>query len=1343
MKLSSAQSNHAQATRPQLAICGLLWLCGAIFLLTSQAAADDWPMWRYDSNRSAAASTNRLPDKLTLLWNRSGTPRVQAWDDPLNLDLMTYDRISEPIVLDGRMFIGHSDRDKVSAIDLATGQALWSFYTDAPVRLPPAGFAGRVYFTSDDGRLYCVDAETGTLHWQFNGSAGPRKVIGNQRLISAWPARGGVVIRDGDVYFASSIWPFMGVFIYSLDAESGAVNWVNDSAGASYIKQPHSAPSFAGVAPQGALVATDEHLIVPGGRSVPAVFDRKTGDLRYFELNAGGKGTGGSFVIANDSVFFVHTRQKGVREFNLAKGDKTAFMPNEPVLDGDAVYTAETAKDGSPVIRRYDAKRKVTWEVAADGRGDLILAGDKLYAAGPTGITAIALPTITSGSDGSIGSDNPTGQQSSPRITWTAAADPKIERLLAADGKLIAVTSDGNILVYGADSGQPVAAFASESAAITLNDESALRAERAFQIGQAQGYALWFGAADESMIDAVATKSPFSQLAIIDGDRSRVDRLRQRLDQAGLYGKVTVHHDTPVEFDAAPYVAHMIFVAEELSQDLARDSKSLRALYESVRPYGGVLQLLAAPSLQPEIASLCRDAKLEQAMVEISEGAVVIRKEGALPGSADWTHQHGDIGNTRKSNDSRVKLPLGVLWFGGSSNADILPRHGHGPPQQVVDGRLFVQGIDMLSARDVYTGRVLWKRKFDNLGTFDVYYDATYKDSPLETAYNQVHIPGANARGTNFVATADRIYIVEGAVCRVLDPATGESIQDIALPQDDPDHPADWSYIGIYEDILIGGLGFARYRDRLSISFEEEDGKLSGSKAGFGSKSLDRAGSLALVGFDRLTGKQLWRVDARHSFWNNAIVAGSGKVYCLDRNPKTVEDKLRRRGTAVPDNYRLLAFDAKTGKTQWQVEQGIFGTWLGYSEQFDHLLQAGAAASDRLSVETDRGMTVYSGKDGSVKWTKPDLKYSGPCILHNDLIITNANSYSQSAGAFYLATGEPQMITNPLTGVSEQWKLSRSYGCNTILASENMLTFRSGAAGFYDLTSHSGTGNFGGFKSGCTGNLIAAGGVLNAPDYTRTCSCSYQNQTSLALVHMPEVETWTVNEMTKVSDSGRRVQSLGINFGAPGQRRSPDGILWIESPSSATEKFPLDINVQGDTTLYQRHSSALSTSEYPWVFASGIEGEVTVHIGTVFTSPKSEKTADTKQTDKTKSPDDDGATKSEAALIPPADALAYRIRLFFAAPNGGADSRLSLPQASSIDNKALVEGEANQSSRVFDVLVNESPVFTNVTLTDGQTETRELPPMNVGATLTIRLVAKSGTPVLSGVEIKQVVSPGP
>lgn len=1314
-RLGQPKNRHRSASVIVAAACVLVVFANPWGMRQSQA--DDWPMWRYDAGRSAA-SPHALPDQMQLLWTKLGTPRVQAWDDPLNLDLMTYDRQFEPIVLDGKLFIGYSDRDKIAALDAATGKQLWSFYTDAPVRLPPAGLNGRIYFTSDDGHLYCVDANSGKLQWKFNGGPSQRKVIGNHRLVSAWPARGGVVIRDGNVYFASSIWPFMGVFIYSLDAETGGIQWVNDSSGSIYIKQPHSAPSFAGIAPQGALVATDKDLIIPGGRSVPAVFDRETGELKYYELNAGGKGTGGSFVIADDANFFVHTRLKGVREFDLETGNKTAFMPNEPVLYGSLVLTSEPAKDGSPVVRAYNKKRDVVWEIQADGSGDLILAGNKLYAAGKDRITAIQLPADAS--------------DASPQVTWQVPIDGEITRLLAADKKLFAVSLEGHVFAFGASGVSSSDAIVEQSSPLPTQADSLARVERLLAAGDPQGFALWFGAEDASLMHALAGSSPFTQLAIVDSAGPRIDKLRSQLDGAMLYGRVTAHHASLASFDASPYIAHMIFVGEELSAGLASDRSTLAAIYQSVRPYGGVLQLLAKPADQATIAELAKAANLEQATVESNSDGVVITRVGALPGSADWTHQNGDIGNTRKSNDALVKLPLGVLWFGGSSNADVLPRHGHGPPQQVIGGRLFIQGIDQLSARDVYTGRVLWKRSFDDLGTRDVYFDDTYQDKPLDPAYNQVHIPGSNARGTNYVVTEDRVYIIEGSVCRVLDPATGDSMQEIALPQDDPENPRQWSYIGVYGDVLIGGLGFARYRDRLDISFEAEDSQLRSSKAGFGSKSLDRAGSLALVGFDRKTGKQLWQVDARHSFWNNAIVAGRGLIYCLDKNPQPVEDKLKRRGTKLPDDYRIVAVDAQTGETKWQVDDGIFGTWLGYSEQSDLLLQAGAAASDRLSVEVDRGMTVYNASDGSVKWSQPDLKYSGPCVLHNDLIITNANSYSQSAGAFYLSSGEPHFIVNPLTGNKEHWKLSRAYGCNTILASENLLTFRSGAAGFYDLTSHSGTGNFGGFKSGCTGNLIAAGGVLNAPDYTRTCSCSYQNQTSLALVHMPEIEMWTLNEMIKSPQSGQRIRSLGVNFGAPGQRRSPDGTLWVESPSSATETLPVNITITPDTKVFRRHSSSLSESEYPWLYASGIQGNATITIGTVFASAKSGQ-------DETKADPEKSAAGN--TVSPEVEAKPYRLRLFFSSPrssNAGQMTQTLLAKSDSVPESDTLAQKTNVSKRVFDVVVNGKPLLSDIVITDGDTLMREIPVVEIGDKLKIELVGKAGEPSLAGIELLSV-----
>ena len=76
----------------------------------------------------------------------------------------------------------------------------------------------------------------------------------------------------------------------------------------------------------------------------------------------------------------------------------------------------------------------MAWEVEADGSGDLILAGEKLVAAGGDAITVIALPE-----SGRAGRSR---RRSIP-------VDAPIERLIVADEKLFAVTLDGQIMAWG------------------------------------------------------------------------------------------------------------------------------------------------------------------------------------------------------------------------------------------------------------------------------------------------------------------------------------------------------------------------------------------------------------------------------------------------------------------------------------------------------------------------------------------------------------------------------------------------------------------------------------------------------------------------------------------------------------------------------------------------------------------------------------------------------------------------------------------------------------------------------------------------------------------------------
>ncbi|MDP8244619.1 MAG: PQQ-binding-like beta-propeller repeat protein [Candidatus Hinthialibacter antarcticus] len=1138
--------------------------------------AADWPMWRYDAGRSAA-SPHELPSEMHLQWAREYPQLKPTWDDPLNRDLMQFDTIYEPIAANGFLYFGSNAFDNVTALNAETGKEAWCFQTSGPVRFAPVAYQGNVYFVSDDGYLYCVDGASGEEQWRYRPINNDRKVLGNERLISTWPARGAPVIEDGVVYAASGIWPMMGVFIYALNAKSGEEIWVNDGASARWMDQPHSSPSFASIAPQGLLALSGDKLLIPGGRSVPACFDKNTGKFLYYKLAESGK-TGGAFTASVGDFFVNYHRDSVVSLYDLSNGERVvSTFGNMPVLTKDAIYGSgerieafDYANFGAVEIERKVIDKKTNevktvkekkwrlnplWGIDVDATGDLIQAGDTLYAGGQGVVSAIRL-----------------NGNSEPKLAWTKKVDGTIKRLIAADGRLFAVTLEGRIYALGEEKIE-FARHRFPGGTISINQKEIDEANTALRSTSVNdGYAYLFGAGNGELLHALIEQSNLRFIAV-DEEQDIVKTLRERFIFAGLYGKrVAALRGNPVTSQAPPYLAELIVVTQREIQK--QNKETLEAIYNMLRPYGGTACFAVNENNKSWLVQTLQSLDFPQAKIVESDGYVLLKREGALPDSDDWTHQYGNIANTLKSDDSLVKLPLGLLWFGGSSNMDVLPRHGHGPPQQVVDGRLFIQGMDELSARDVYTGRILWKRKLTDLGNYGIYYDDTYKDTPLDPAYNQIHIPGANARGTNYVVTSDMIYIIEGSRCRLIDPASGDDKGFIELPAfPGQETPEDWGYIGVEGDSLIAGAGFVSYTDFVSLSEE-----LQNKKKPF--VNYDVTSSKRLVVMDRYSGDVRWTFKSDLGFRHNAITVGDGILYCVDKMPDPVMDALKRRGKNAFGTPRLFAFDLKTGDIKWSATDRVFGTWLGYSHDNGVLLEAGRPSRDMIYGEPE-GMTAYRAKDGEVIWRNPEAEYGGPCILHGKTIITDPY-------AFDLMTGNRLDRKNALTGAEEPWMYKRQYGCNYAVASENLLTFRSAAAGFFDLANDGGVGNFGGFKSGCTNTLIAANGVLNAPDYTRTCSCAYQNQTSLAMVHDPEVEMWTYNQ---IDASESAIKRLGLNLGAPGDRRADNGTLWLEYPFEGGPTPELDIKVEPeDARWFRHHSLRMNGGDMKWVAASGVEG---------------------------------------------------------------------------------------------------------------------------------------------------------
>jgi len=804
--------------------------------------------------------------------------------------------------------------------------------------------------------------------------------------------------------------------------------------------------------------------------------------------------------------------------------------------------------------------------------------------------------------------------------------------------------------------------------------------------GAADGYALVVGLRTGRLAEELARRSRLHVVALTP-DPAAAEGIRRRLDATGLLGRrVAVRVGDPARLALPPYFASLI-----ASEAPAADPKLVERLFACLRPYGGIACLGLAPEEHEALSRALADGRCERAALSRTGALSLLTRVGALPGAGDWTQQNANAANTLVSKDSRVKLPLGILWFGGSSNEKVLPRHGHGPSPHVVGGRLFIEGPDSLRAMDIYTGRVLWEASLPGLG---------------EAYDNTDHQPGANAIGSNYVSAPDGVYVAYGKTCLRLDPATGRRLAEFALPRLAGDGLLTWGFVTLCDDVLVGGTsptdfesdpefspdefakttkdeirglvrwlvglkGFAlqprgakerepewlarnlnlllvrtalpaslpkapsskarsieravaehvkrrarsadsppdpavvrasrelRRLNRLLI--EEHCPLLPRKRVLVGNPSVySGTSSRWLVALDRYSGKVLWTREARDGFLHNSIAIGRGKLFCLDRVPEGVVRSWRWGSTGggpPKPTFQLLALDLRTGDPVWTTERDVFGTWLAYSEEHDLLIQAGRASRDMLP-EPSRRLIAYTGTDGTVQWDEPH-RCDGPIMLHSEWLLTQG-------AAFDLLTGEPRTRSHPLTGEEIPWRFSRQYGCGTAIAAQHLLTFRSAAAGYYDLARDGGTGNFGGFRAGCTSNLIAAGGLLNAPDYTRTCTCSYQNQASLALVHTPEVETWTFNHLKRSDEPIRRV---GLNLGAPGDRLADNATLWLEFPIVGGPSPHVPVVIEPDDhEFFTHHSSwalpssiphsALRTphSALPWVAASGAKG---VHSLTV------------------------------------------------------------------------------------------------------------------------------------------------
>ena len=919
-------------------------------ILAPGAFGADWPQFRHDANRSAA-SAESLPASMHLTWVRELPAPLPASPTELRI---SYDATYEPVVLGKTIFVPSMVTDSLTALDTQTGAERWRFFAEGPVRLAPVAWQNKVYFVSDDGYLYCLAADSGKLLWKFRGlvdDAKDRKVMGNCRLVSLFPARGGPVLADGVIYFGAGIWSGEGVFVHAVNAATGKAVWSNAEGGQiEGANMDHGIEYFGGISPQGHLAVVDDRLVLPNGNHLPALLDMETGKIGKYTVGWGGR-TGlpkGCSFVAGSGRYLLHggdiydIRTPNQEKFRDPRGKdyKSLLHPGgftrlqieqtnqkalgeyqEPVVSQDVLYfreggivarslaqakVQERASLDIPAYRKndqYPDKMKGTfpelWKLASKSKVH-IKAGNRLYCSAAGAVEAVDIPAG--------------GEEA--KVSWRAEVQGTPHRMLAADGKLFVITREGSILAFGPRKPAEVVTHAKPTTPAAKPDQSTQKAARLLAATQADnGYIVMLGIGDGRLAEELVRQSKCDVIAV-DPDAAKVDALRERFHRAGLYGtRIAIHVGDPGTYSLPPYLASLIISEGPAAVAVdAIDEACVKRLFRSLRPYGGTACIAVPADKLEALSELVDDCELPCAEKQEDGDLAMLVRSGPLPESSNWSHEGANAANTGASQDRFVKGPLTRLWFDGSFRWFRTPGT---TLVRVAGGRVFVKSARFgvanvfvqsprLNAIDVYTGRHLWA-----------------------TA-----LPASHDAAGAIVALDDAVYLTSGPSCVVLDPATGRQTAKFDLPDG---IEGNWAGIAVDGDCLVGTCG------KNLICMNRHDGRL------------------------------LWKHPREKVAGSLAV--GGGRVFVAD----FVD---RRRGAPKTDMSTITAgaFDLATGEQLWQIA-GVDN--VRFSESTDLVVTANAA---------------YKAADGTPVW-----KTAGVWSITSDKVLTGV---ATKFAAYDLATGK-------------------------------------------------------------------------------------------------------------------------------------------------------------------------------------------------------------------------------------------------------------------------------------------------------------------------------------------------
>jgi len=325
-----------------------------------------WPCYRHDSRRSGATPMEVSP-LIKPIWQAEVGDPLQSRE--VEEAIPELNRITSPVIAEGKVFVASSDTHLITAIDADTGNPCWNYRTGGRIDTPPSIFKGLCMLGCNDGWVYCLRASDGEVAWSFRAAPGEHRIPVFGQLESAWPVHGNVLVKNGLAYFAAGRHTKAdgGVYVYAAEPESGKVIWEKR------------------ITVQCLLA----HLLVSSRRSVymhSLEFNPKTGANSLWDHRRdkskkcllGGKNTG--FLAGGP-----RHKNGGAWSYGRVQGYHLVFNQNRTYVTGDRkLWRGREGFEGIQAFSNDRQEKEALWRIAVPVAGIrvMILAGNLLFVGG-------------------------------------------------------------------------------------------------------------------------------------------------------------------------------------------------------------------------------------------------------------------------------------------------------------------------------------------------------------------------------------------------------------------------------------------------------------------------------------------------------------------------------------------------------------------------------------------------------------------------------------------------------------------------------------------------------------------------------------------------------------------------------------------------------------------------------------------------------------------------------------------------------------------------------------------------------------------------------------------------